>query len=482
MKKVFLFLSLLACCLAGCERIKPEPPPATTRDTELLLPLSTVNLPVYYHLDSLAATLNGKMKGTFIRQWVRLNERGDSLYIEIARTQPVTIHWKKEKLAFAFPVSVKGKFIKHVAGIKVKNSTPVAMEMVLHLATNVLINKDWNLITQTELQRIAWIKDPFLKIAMVRINLRKIVEQTILSNRESLSGKMDQVLHDRLATRTVIEKLWNDIQKPIRINKKGTDVWLKPTAQDLQARLARRGDFIALETELKAYVRTVLETQEMPTTNTVLPPYKPKTSDSDSLTLYILARVPFRNINSLLNQELGNHTFRAQGYATTLKDVDVYGTDEGIAIRLQLKGDVDGQVYARGVLAYDTVKAVFFVQNFNFDVDSENSLVTSADWLLHNNVLEIVNEKLSIHTQPWIDQLPGLIEKGVENGRSGDKIDLQVAALDVKPQQIIVTKNDVQVVLKATGQAAIGLQQKVFKGKKQKKRSKLFRQGSKTNQ
>ncbi|MBT1710263.1 DUF4403 family protein [Fulvivirgaceae bacterium PWU5] len=474
MKNVFPFLWLFACCLAGCERIKPEPPPATTRDTELLLPLSTVNLPVYYHLDSLAATLNSKMKGTFIRQWIRLNERGDSLYIEIARTRPVVIRWKKEKLAFAFPVSVKGKFIKHVAGFKVKNATPVAMEMDLHLATNVLINKDWNLLTETELQRIVWIKDPFLKIAMVRINLRKIVEQTILSNREALSGKMDQVLHDRLATRTVIEKLWNDIQKPIRINKKGTEVWLKPTAQDLQARVTQRGNFIVLETELKAYVRTVLETQEMPATNTVLPPYKAKTTDTDSLTLYVLARLPFQTINSLLKKELGNHTFTAQGYSTTLKDLDVYGTEEGIAIRLQLRGDVDGQVYMRGVLAYDTVKAVFFVQKFNFDVDSQNSLVNSADWLLHDNMLEIVNEKLTIHTQSWIDQLPGLIEKGVENGRSGDKINLQVAALDVKPLQIIVTKNDVQVVLKATGQATIGLHQKVFKGKKKKNRPKAL--------
>src|SRR5688572_930760 len=134
MKKNVLLLSLLACCLAGCERIKPEAPPATTRDTELLLPLSTVNLPVYYHLDSLAATLNSKMKGTFIQQWIRLNERGDSLYIEIARTRPVVIRWKKEKLAFIFPVSVKGKFIKHVAGFKVRNATPVAMEIDLHLA------------------------------------------------------------------------------------------------------------------------------------------------------------------------------------------------------------------------------------------------------------------------------------------------------------------------------------------------------------
>jgi hypothetical protein len=475
MKKALFLLLLLACCLAGCERIKPEPPPATTRDTELQLPLSTVNLPVYYHLDSLAATLNGKMKGTFIQQWIKLNDRGDSLYLEIARTRPVIIKWKKEKLTFALPVSVKGKFIKRVAGIKVQNATPVAMEMVLHLATNVLINKDWNLLTQTDLQRIVWIKDPFLKIAMVRINLRKIVEQTILSNREALSGKMDQVLRDRLATRTVIEKLWNDIQKPIRINKKGAEVWLKPTAQDLQARVTQRGNFIVLETELKAYVRTVLETQEMPATNTVLPPYKAKQTDTDSLTLYVLARLPFRTINSLLKKELDNYTFTTQGYSTTIKDLDVYGTEEGIAIRLQLRGDVDGRVYMRGVLAYDTVKAVFFVQKFNFDVDTQNSLVNSADWLLHDNMLEIVNEKLTIHTQSWIDQLPGLIEKGVENGRSGDKINLQVAALDVKPLQIIVTKNDVQVVLKATGQATIGLHQKVFKGKKKKNRSKAVR-------
>lgn len=468
---IVTFCSLaVAALLFQCGRVKPEPPKPTLLETELTPPMSTVVIPVYYHVDSLEATINNKVKGTFLKKWMVLNEKGDSLYLEMTRTGRIDVAWEKHALTCSFPLLVSGKFIKHLGAITIRNSEPVEMEVVLNLVTQVGIGKDWNLTLDSKLKYIRWVKDPMLKVAMVKVNLRKKVEEAIALHQEQLIGKMDDALRDRLNTRKVIVKIWNDLQKPIRINKKSMPVWLKPYAHDLKAKLSQSGPFMVLEVELEATIQTILEDEDIPPSNTTLPAYKPKTSAADSLKIFVLATLPFEKVNTILEKELKGKTIAAEGYSATVKNISAYGTDEGLALKIQVKGDVVGNIYLRGTPYYDTTKAVFSVKDFRFDVDSENALITTADWMLHDNALGFVQEKLTIDVQPLIDQVPDLIENGIEKGKSGEKINVFVDRLDLIPQQLVITRKNIQVILKGTGKASIGLERKVFAGKKRKKR------------
>jgi hypothetical protein len=468
---IVTFCSLaVAVLLIQCGRMKPEPPKPTLLETELTPPMSTVVIPVYYHVDSLEATINNKVKGTFLKKWMVLNEKGDSLYLEMTRTGRINIAWEKHALTCSFPLLVSGKFIKHLGAITIRNSEPVEMEVVLNLVTQVGIGKDWNLTLDSKLKHIRWVKDPMLKVAMVKVNLRKKVEEAIALHQEELIGKMDDALRDKLNTRKVIVKIWNDLQKPIRINKKSMPVWLKPYAHDLKAKLSQSGPFMVLEVELEATIQTILEDEDIPPSNATLPAYKPKTSAADSLKIFVLATLPFKKANAILEKELKGKTIAAEGYTATVKDISAYGTDEGLALKIQVKGDVVGNIYLRGTPYYDTTKAVFSVKDFRFDVDSENALITTADWMLHDNALGFVQEKLTIDVQPLIDQVPDLIENGIEKGKSGEKINVFVDRLDLIPQQLVITRKNIQVILKGTGKASIGLERKVFAGKKRKKR------------
>ena len=468
---IVTFCSLaVAVLLIQCGRMKPEPPKPTLLETELTPPMSTVVIPVYYHVDSLEATINNKVKGTFLKKWMVLNEKGDSLYLEMTRTGRIDIAWEKHALTCSFPLLVSGKFIKHLGAITIRNSEPVKMEVVLNLVTQVGIGKDWNLMLDSKLKHIRWVKDPMLKVGMVKVNLRKKVEEAIALHQEELIGKMDDALRDKLNTRKVIVKIWNDLQKPIRINKKSMPVWLKPYAHDLKAKLSQSGPFLVLEVELEATIQTILEDEDIPPSNTTLPAYKLKTSAADSLKIFVLATLPFKKANAILEKELKGKTIAAEGYSATVKDISAYGTDEGLALKIQVKGDVVGNIYLRGTPYYDTTKAVFSVKDFRFDVDSENALITTADWMLHDNALGFVQEKLTIDVQPLIDQVPDLIENGIERGKSGEKINVFVDRLDLIPQQLVITRKNIQVILKGTGKASIGLERKVFAGKKRKKR------------
>lgn len=470
MKNIIVFTScwfIMLMVIFGCGRVRPEAPYATELDSTLTLPLSTLVIPIRYHVDSLENTINEKVKGTFLKQWIEVNENKDSLYLELTKKSRIAIRWQNTTLSYQFPLHIEGRFIKRIGKkFTLRNETPVTMDVVLHMTTQLSFHEDWNLKPDTKLLHIEWTKEPILRVAFININLRKKVDEVLESKKSELTDLVDRELKKILNTREIMEKLWFDIQKPIVINRQSTMVWLKPQAESLTASLVQDGKYLGLDAELKTRIRTVLEGEELPADEKTLPSYKALTNKEDSLELYVLVTAPFKRINESLNEALAGKEIEKEGYKTTVKKVRAYGTDQGLAVAIELRGDVDGTVYVRGVPIYDSLQSALKINNFSFDIDSQNALVQSADWLLHDDALQLIKEKLFVDIQPLVQMLPELIQGGLEKGKTGKKMELFITSLDVVPYTILITKQDVQVILKAKGKAVIGLQKEVFAKKK----------------
>jgi len=459
----FSVVVLVMLMLIACERIKPKPPQGTSIDSTLVIPLSTINVPVDYEVAKLEEMVNKKIEGVFFDQGLKLNDKEDSLYLQLEKRSDIKLSWDEKTLSYSFPLNVSARFKKTIAGLKLKNSEPVHTQLTLYISSEIGLDNRWNLKTKSTIKKIKWIMDPQLNLAFVRVNLRKLVENMIHKNEDKLLSRLDHVLSNVVDMRKVVSKLWLDLQKPIRINKKGLEIWLKAEAKNMSARFADKGSgLITLEVELKAFVQTILDDEAIPASNTTLPPFKRKDNDSTGLAIFVLSKIPFHLVNKILNRELDGKTLAAKGYSTTIKKIDVYGTAKGFAMKLKVRGDVDGQLYVTAIPGYDTLDARLYANHFNFDIDSENALINSADWLLHDNALDTIKKVLVVDLQPYVDALPYLIVQAVDRGKVGEKIDLTIDKLDLKPIQYIVTKRDFQVMFKADGKAAISLKQKVF--------------------
>lgn len=465
----WLLLMWVMVVLASCNKIKPTPPVESTLDTILQPPFSVIHLPVQYRVSALQEMINEKIKGKFVNKWMTLSESGDSLHLEITRQAEIKLRRDRNTLFYSVPLKISGSVKAKIAGVKIKNATPVSAEIVAHLATNIHLNEKWELITSSKLVRIDWIKEPKLKVAFANINLRGAIDKFLSSNEEHLIAKADQAARQLLNTRKVVEKLWNDIQKPIRINKKGVDVWLKATGHDLSGYLEETDpDLISLMIRLQAITRIYVEGDVVPPANLVLPAFHRSEQHNDSLIVYAHASLPFNAINKVLTDELTGKPLSAKGFSTSIKHVRVYGTREGIAIELKVKGDVDGLVYVRGTPVFDTVSYTLRIDRFNFDIDSENSLLNSADWLLHSKLLDLISEKLIVDVKPIAARLPEIIMQAIEKGKTGEKIDIKVDTLHVQPQTLLVTRKNLQVIARASGRATLELEKKLFEKKRKK--------------
>ena len=63
-------------------------------------------------------------------------------------------------------------------------------------------------------------------------------------------------------------------------------------------------------------------------------------------------------------------------------------TDDGIAIRLSMAGDLKADLYMRGSIGFDTLEKKLLIENFGFDVNTEESLVNAADWFGHDAIID----------------------------------------------------------------------------------------------
>jgi hypothetical protein len=456
-KNILGLILILSVLVLSCEKLDPEGPAQTLRDTTLIAPISTLTIPISYDVQNLEGLVNSKLEGVFFKKWLKLNSGGDSLFLELERTSRANLSWGNSALQTRFPIRVSGNFIKKFMGMSLKNQAPIEAEMILHLNTEVNINPNWSLNTTTKLLRIDWIKNPELKIAMVSLDIKKPIEEQLFANQETLLAELDKVLREEIKTREEVGKIWNDLQKEIVINKEDPKVYLIAKGESLSARfLNDNSGLLTLLVQMKAYA----ETREGEPTTFVeqpLPVYNNKINDTDSVQIFVLAKLSFARANQLLKKELLNQKFSFSNAALTINNLNLYATDEGLAMEIEVKGAINGHLFMIGNPAFDEETSTFWVENLEYDIQTENVLVKSADALLHDNFLSYISEKLVFNAESLIDELPNMIVNALDKGKAGEKMDLEISNMHAMPYAIVLDKKEIQVILETRAKMDIQL-------------------------
>jgi hypothetical protein len=449
--------------------VAPEAPARTTLDSTLQVPESELAVPVFYPLADLENLVNEKLENRIIDAKMAINEKDDSLFLSVSRFKPVEIEYDAVRgITLSLPVQISGTVDAKMVGIKIRNKTPVEAQVIITVFSELYMNKTWNLESKTQIKEIKWVKDPKLKVAGIKVNLRPPMEKAIRNNEEKIISKLDQSIGSMIKLRNIVQKLWIDIQKPIRVNKKVVPVWLKAELTDMNGRiLSRSKDTLMIEVGLKSKLRTVLDSAEAMKNIPPLPAFQRKTEGGEGVNAYALATVPFQEVNKVLTQVTDTMKFNFGSNQVRVKDAEMYGTtDHGIAIRIGLRGDVNADVFLKGSVGYDSASQTVLIQDFGFDLNSENSLISAADWLAHDVIIDRIRPYLSIPVGNIFSMMPSLITKGVEKGKLGEKIEVRFEQLDVDIEDYLITKDNLQIILSAYGGADVQLQKGLFKKKK----------------
>lgn len=465
-----LLIGLAALSLQSCSRVAPKAPERTQLDSTLQIPVSELSVPVYYPLADLEALANEKLGGKIIEANIPINQKEDSLFLAISRFQPIKLEYDGDRgITYSLPVQITGTVKYKVVGINVGNKTPIEAKIIVTLFSDLYLDENWDLVPKTQLKEIKWVQEPKLNVAGIKFNLKPPLEKALEANQDKIIEKLDQSVKNMIRISNVVAKLWKDMQKPIRINRKVVPVWLKPDLSDMNGRLlARSKDTLMIEVGLKSTLHTVLDSVAASGNVPPLPKFKRKEKNDPGLTAHLLATIPFDKVNQVLKQVTDTMKFEFSGHKVNIHETEMYGTSEGVAIRIGLRGDLRANVFLKGSIGFDTVSQRLAIENFAFDIDSENSLLSAADWLAHDVIIGRLKPYLSIPMANIFQMIPSLITKGIEKGKLGSKIDVHFNEFKVNIEQNLVTRDNIQIILLATGQADVQLQKGLFNKKKKK--------------
>lgn len=96
---------------------------------------------------------------------------------------------------------------------------PISFKIIVHLKSSIGLYDDVRLKTKTSMQSITWVEEPKTKLLGMPINLKKMAEKNLLERAPDLVKMVDRIIKEQVHIKAPIEKIWNDLQKSMPVNK-----------------------------------------------------------------------------------------------------------------------------------------------------------------------------------------------------------------------------------------------------------------------
>lgn len=455
----------------GCKRAEEHSLPIAQSNKVLTPPLSELVFPLAFSVKELEAVLNEKIEGKFVKAWFRADRKRDSLYLEVTKSGPIRLQWDVPTLSIVVPLHLEGKFLKNIGSVHVENKKPIVADILLHLKSDVHFDKHWQLVFHTALEKLVWRHEPKLKVLFVQVGLKKKIDKIVEERGDYLTRRLDREVSKKLNLRRSIAKLWLDIQKPIRINKKGEELWLQNRCETINWNWVDRGDSL-LAVQLKAYSMPRISVDAKPSgaINRKLPEcVRSKKVDDNHLNLYVYSKIDYDLINDRLKRMKYPFELEHMGQTLKVQNISVYGLEANeLALKVKVSGSVEGIVYLKGKPVYEPQTNKLKVTDFEYDLGVDNALVNGADWILHSSLIDRLKDRLVVDVDSLVKQVPNLIVRGIEKSKVGKKIDLQLPSFSVYGHSLVTTKENIQLILQVKAVATLLLEKKVFLKKRKK--------------
>ena len=171
----------------------------------------------------------------------------------------------------------------------------------------------------------------------------------------------------------------------------------------------------------------------------------------------MLSEIRYTDINEIVSKTLTGRVFNFADHRIKVKSAEVWGCGPNLNLRVSVKGDVNGDIYFQGIPRYEADSQRIVVQKFDFEVVTEEALLTSADWLLHSSFKDDILGALSIQLEDKIAKIPEAITNGIEQGKAGEKMDVSIKQWTFEPKEIWIRPDDIAILIVVHAKARIEL-------------------------
>jgi Domain of unknown function (DUF4403) len=432
-------LLLVSVAFTGCASspiLAPQPPQASP-PVDLTAPVSYVAVPVTISTAYLAQELSRRLSdqvgedGIFFRQHARTPIPGARITFGVNRSGPVSIHVVGRKVAYRVPLALNSAAVDWYGCTQPFGCKSTHGEFggsgVISGETAIRVTEDWVLVSRTRF-RFSWLETPWVHLRTTvdhgRTPLHPLVDLLVRAKIRRLlatyAKRIDSTL-ESFDLRRYLEPAWRRIHSPQRFAS-DLPIWLSVDGVGAGVGpLQGDNDNVLLTPMVAARLRAHVGKQ--PAGSDAAPPL-PRNSglpgrDHSEIQLPIV--IEYAYLNTLLKERVMGRTFEFKnGAKVAIKDVELFATGNRVVARVEFDADkipsrlipsASGTVYFSGRPAYDKATRQLTVQDFDFDVQTQEYLHKAAAWLLQETFVQRVRQKLVFDVSKKVDPILAKFEE-----------------------------------------------------------------------
>lgn len=384
----------------------------------------------------------------------------DHVKMQVRRLGNIQLRWKNNTATCTVPLGilVERRLInlsKLIPTDKIASKLDFALQLTFDI--DVEVNEDWRLVTDVRFKEMSWLSDA--KVLWGTVNLKKPVQKRLMAEMPNLEANIEQEIYHKVRLDRPVQKVWCKLQKPIALNKANKVIWLqfRPLSIEL-GRITTQGDNMLVETRIHATTKTLVGAQPVWSVDSVLPRLQIRRALPDTAQVVMRSELDMADLNVVLNQQLAGKAFEVKGRKINIEQVAVRGCGSDVVMSIQVNGDFNGTVHLRGQPHFEPSTQHISIRNFDYEMASSQFLIEGADWLLHSTFKDYAQSQLSLPLSEKLQQLPQRIERGIEQGKAGKKLDFDIQSWTFKPQSVVVEGGQLTTMVAADARVRIEIE------------------------
>lgn len=461
MKKLFLVLILvnisnvIGRISAFAQKSNPEAPKEEyLQDTvKVQKQLSNFSIPVDIALADIEKQVNTTITGLIYEDNSYTDNDNDLFKTKVWKRGNIVISAAtNDVFDFVVPLKVWAEKGYSVFGITQYQST--TFEMNLKFSTKFQINPDWTVKTITSPNGYEWITKPVLKFGSIEIPIAPIIGKIISNNHQTFASSIDDAVAKNIAIKPYVIQAWNMLKQPYQVSEEYR-TWVRVEPLELiMTPLKTIGRNIKATIGLKAYTETIIGDKpaiKPPVAN--IPNLKTAATIPSEFQVMLVNNIPFSEATLMAKKMFVGEKFEFKEgkYNIEVTDLNIYGSNEFLVIKTDIKGSLKGTVYVKGIPVYDAVKQKVVLTNTQLDIKTKNILVKTAAWLLEGKLEQMIQDEYGVPMGELITYAKQSIETSM-NAEHFKGVKTTGKITEVIPDTVALTPDGIMAIVKAKGQ------------------------------
>lgn len=418
--------------------------------------LSVLNVPVEIPIKELENQINAKIKGLIYDDNSYDDDNNDNLKAKVWKISPIRVVAIDSSFLFEVPLKiwVSAGYKVSPLGITMSGYKDTEFSIKIRLISKIGISSNWQLKSDTYVDSYDWITEPNIKVAGINIPIKSMASRLLNKNFDKITEAIDEQVANNVELKKNAELAWDIARQPVMLAKE-YDTWLVivPTGIVMTPLLAKN-NILRSVIGIQGYTQTITSATK-PAVPAVykLPDLKIVDKVVEEFKVGLISLVSYEDAARLATTKLAGENFAFLGgkYNVQVNNVEMYGQNDRLVIKAGLTGSIEGSIYLKGVPYYDPDTRRLSLKGLDYDLDTKNSIIRTAGWLLQGQFSRMMERKMVFPVGDQINEAKKTIQSALNNYKVTDGVILKGTLSDITPDKVYLTPKHLYSVVFAHG-------------------------------